>query len=78
MATFKCPSCSKISNKMIMKCPDCGFIRMKGTEIAVDGMGATTIRELRKERRLADSKFRGGRNKGFFRHSQRRAPRGQR
>ena len=65
MPAFRCPSCGRNSNKFVIKCPDCGYTRGVGKEISTDNESAKTNRELRRDRRIAGNKFRGGRNKGF-------------
>lgn len=66
MTDFKCPNCSKHSNKFCNKCPECGYVRLQGKDIQIKDGTIRTQRELERKRRLDNSKFRGGRNKSLI------------
>lgn len=74
MTNFKCPNCSKHSNKFYIKCPGCGYERLRGKDIKIGNGSTTNKRKLRLENSLADSKFRGGRNQSFIGDSNKRHP----
>jgi len=66
MSRFVCPNCNKHSNQFVIKCPDCGYTRLEGTKISINNSKAKTARDLKKENKLMDDKFRGGRNASFI------------
>ena len=72
MTDFKCPNCSKHSNKFYSKCPDCGYERLQGKDIKIGNGDTTNKRKLARERSLTDSKFRGGRNQTLIGDSRKR------